>query len=187
MATDLCVYSDVKARLRLSNDNDQAILAELITACSEDIREEANRTFDVESYDEFYSGAGGNQRQLWTRQWPLVSVASLAIDGESIPQSPDGIQAGYVFQAGGGKIVLRHHHFRRGIDNIELQYSAGYATVPPDLNQACIKLVMFRFKSDAWTGMKSKAMAGETTTFDTSHMPSDVLRVVQRYKRVIPE
>jgi hypothetical protein len=191
MTGDLCVYDDVKSRLSLVNDNVEADITGLISSCSESMRQEAGRIFDVETYDEFYSGVGGRQRQLWTRQWPIVSITALYVypnygPPNGIPQSPDRVQPGYTWAPGGGKIVLIGYTFPAGSDNIELQYQAGYAPIPMDLSEACIRYVMYIFKSDSWVGMKSKAQAGETTAFITDHMPAGVLRVCQRYKKVVP-
>jgi uncharacterized phiE125 gp8 family phage protein len=194
MTGDLATLADVKAWLGLTQGADDALLARLITAASEDIRQETERVFHPSAYDEFYNGAGWEQTILVTRQWPIISVASLTIDGNQIPAQPGANQRGYVFRnsASAGKIVLAGYEFTSGSENVELAYTAGYADgsgnfLPPaDLAQAAIDLVAYRYTGKSRIGQRSKTLAGETVSFITDHYPDSVQRVIQRYRRVIP-
>ena len=167
---------------------DDGILTRLITAASEDIRQECSRRFDIEAYDEFYNGAGWGHGVLITRQWPIVSIQALIIDNRTIPAQPAPGMPGYTFtnNDSASHVTLYGYEFTRGTDNIELQYNAGYATIPADLNQACIELVGYRYSGKSRIGHKSKSLQGETVSFITAHMPDFVLRPVQRYRRVTP-
>jgi len=185
---DLCLLADVKDWLDLTVSTKDGQLTRLITAASEDIRQEASRVFDIENYDEIYSGAGWGHGILLTRHWPIVSITSLTIDNQSIPAQLGAGQRGYTWtnNDAASHVMLWGYEFTRGTDNIELLYRAGYAQLPYDLTQACIDLVAYRFLGRQRIGQKSKSIVGEVVTFQTDHMPDNVLRVVQRYKKVIP-
>lgn len=186
-AGDLCTYADVKARLRLQNDDAQQVLQDLITGASEDIRQETMRHYDVKTYTEYHSGRGVAQTQLWLRQWPVIEVTSLKIDGYVIPKAADNQSPGYwsTPDEDSSRLLLNGYYFSPGNQNIEVSYRAGYSAIPADLKQACIRLVQYRFKADEWVGQRSKSLGGEVVSFVTDHMPAEVLRVCQRYKKVI--
>ncbi len=55
---------------------------------------------------------------------------------------PGDIRSSFVFAADAGLITLSGGKFSRGVQNITLRYTAGYATTPADLEQICIELVL---------------------------------------------
>ena len=194
MTGDLCTLAEVKDWLGLTTATDDARLARLITAASEDIRQECNRSFEPANYTESHSGYGYGQVVLVTRQWPVISVASLMIDNATIPAQPSAGRPGYTIinADSAGHVVLDGYEYARGKNNIQLTYRAGYADThgvfdpPADLTQAAIDLVAYRYTGKSRIGQKSKTLAGETVTYITDHYPDSVTRVIQRYKRVIP-
>jgi hypothetical protein len=189
---DLCGLEDVKAWLGLGGaqytGQDDIILGRLITAASEDIRQETGRVYHVADYIEVRSGTGIKQVKYLTKQWPINSVSSLLLDNQTIPVSSDGIQPGYTFTNydSAGHITLVGYVFTRGVDNIRVAYNAGYRAIPGDLEQACVELVAYRFTGRGRIGHQSKSLSGETVSFVTDHYPDQVMRVIQRYKRTIP-
>jgi hypothetical protein len=167
---------------------DDGMLDRLITAASEDIRQETSRIFDIQDYVEIRSGTGGKQVKFLTKQWPINSVDHVTVDGQDIAPSTGFNQPGYTFTNydSAGHITLISSVFNRGVDNIEVGYNAGFNPIPHDLEQACIDLVAYRFTSRGRIGHKSKSLAGEVVAFVTDHYPDPVMRVIQRYKRTIP-
>ena len=166
---------------------DDNLLAGLITRASEDIRNETNRIFDAADYTEIRSGVGWGQALFIPRQTPIISVKSVSVYGRDIPpipaNSPEGT-AGFGFTD--DHIYLVGYEFTKGTDNIVVVYHAGFSVYPPDLIGACIELVSYRFKGKGRIGEASKGVAGQTTSYQTDHLPDAVARVVQRYRRVIP-
>lgn len=126
------------------------------------------------SYDEWYDG-NGNQRQF-VRNWPIVAVTAVNVNGTSIPLSGGVTQPGYVVDGSGKSIVIRtigysggtyrnaygliggNFFFARGIQNIEIQYTAGFTGIPYDLNQACIQTAAQTVIQQQVIYMKSKAL-----------------------------
>lgn len=194
MLGDLSTLQEVKDWLGLSSAADDALLTRLITAASEDIRQECNRSFHPADYVEVHGGYGYGQVILVTRQWPVISVASLTVDGAAIAARVGYSASGYVIANGdsASHVLLYGAEFTTGKDNIEIRYRAGYADShgvfdpPADLAQAAIELVAYRYTGRGRIGQKSKTLAGENVSFITDHYPEQVMRVIQRYKRVIP-
>ena len=135
------------------------------------------------AYDEFYDG-NGNQRQF-VRNWPINSVTGVYVNGTPIPASTGVTQPGYVIDGSGKSIVLRtigyaapsyrnalaviggNYFFARGIQNVEIQYTAGFSAVPYDLSLAVMQTVAQTYTQQSIIYTKSKAlpMGGGVVTY----------------------
>lgn len=184
-AGDLTSLDMVKAWLGLTDPaqtEDDALLARLISASSQYVKGWCNRDFAVQPYIEVRDGTGGNRMAL--AQAPISSVASLFINGRSIPAGDATSTPGYYLTA--HMLALNGYCFGRGSGNVVITYTAGMAVIPDDLEQACIELVGLRFRDKDRIGVVSKGMAGETTAFSQKDVPDPVRVVLDSYKRILP-
>lgn len=189
---DLTSLADVKAWLQTGQSafpaTDDAMLTRLITAASQYIQTWLNRQIAVADYQEIRDGTGG--RQLQFACFPVSAVLSLTIDGFAIPFAPPaapntGPVAGYVFSA--TQLSLRGYRFRRGAQNIVFSYTAGYASTPPEIAQACIELVALRYRERARIGEMSKSVGGgETVSYSQKDMSASIATLLQQYRAVAP-
>jgi hypothetical protein len=83
-------------------------------------------------------------------------------------------------------LMLRGWRFSHGLGNVVVSYTAGYATLPLDLAQACNELVSLRYKERPHFDMASENIGGQTTSFITKDFKPSTLMVLDRYKRVVP-
>lgn len=131
-SSDLCALADVKAWLGRSDSNSDAVLAALITRTSRQILSYLRRgNLLPRSVTELRDGTGGETLVL--RQWPVLSIQSLAIGNESIPASALPCSAGFAFEPWDGippgraqTLSLDGYYFRRGALDVEIVYRAGY-------------------------------------------------------------
>ena len=72
------------------------------------------------------------------------TLAPLTIDGQAVPQASSIGAHGYTFSA--TQLAVCGYKFCRGAQNVVVEYTAGYATAPPDIAQACIELVALRYR-----------------------------------------
>ncbi|MFZ2005891.1 MAG: hypothetical protein WB697_05440 [Stellaceae bacterium] len=186
---DLCALADVTAWLQTGQNPfpaaDDALLARLITAASQFIQSWLQRQIAVSDWIEIRDGNGG--QRLTFANTPVVNVIALAIDGLTIPPAPtDGrLGAGYVFSP--TELALRGYVFTRRAQNVVVTYTAGYASVPPDIAQACIELVCQRYRERSRTGEVSKAlMSGEAVTYSQKDMSDDIRTLLTQYQAVAP-
>ena len=179
---DLTTLADLKSWLTITSTTDDAMLARLITAASKYIQSWLNRTIASATYNETRDGNGGTR--LFLGNYPVTAVASLSIDGITIPASPGPGQPGYVFNQ--YAISVRGYTFTDDYNNVVISYTAGFASVPQELAQACIDLIALRYRERDRIGLVSKGLAGETTTFSIKDMPSSVMTILNNYKRVVP-
>ena len=162
------------------------------------------------AYDDFYDGSGTMRQPV--RNWPVVSVASVTVDGQVLPQSTSINVWGWVVDGDGQNISLRGGFnptvatfqnyryqggrygygagvqgpgFCAGIQNVEIQYTAGFFGVPYDLEMAARKTVSLNYKRRGWIGQRSQAMAAGagTVSYDTWEMDPQSERDVKYYMR----
>lgn len=155
---DLCTVAQVNSWLGQAVGADSAVIASAITNFSRYVLTRTARPYlgGFSTYSERYNGNGSHEIQL--RNYPVLSVQSLQIGTQSIPQSPDFVQFGYVVDpsgsqaavaiVGGGWIGDRAigergnwgaygnapalgqspWRFCEGISNIAVSYTAGFVT-----------------------------------------------------------
>jgi hypothetical protein len=172
----------VKAWLGLTVTSDDTLLTALITRASALMDDIMSRTLLTASYTEWRDGPGG--QFISTRNYPITAVAGVSVDGVAILPSPDALTAGYGFTP--LQVFLRDYKFTRGVQNVQLQYTAGLSAAPADVEQACIELVAFKYRGRNWIGQSSKILQGENVTFRTEDVPREVMATLKGYQRVIP-
>lgn len=182
-AGDLTTLASLEPILGLTPGNtDEALLAQLITAASGFIASWCGCGFVSQSYSETRDGSGG--RRMPFGYTPVSAVTGLAIDGIAVAPGDANATPGYYFTP--TMLYLNGFVFARGLGNVALSYTAGYATVPAEVAEACNELVAFRYRELERIGMSSKGLAGETTAFVVRDMPPSVATLLETYRRVVP-
>ena len=179
----LVALSDVEAWLDLASGNsDEALLTRLASAASSFVETWCSRTFASAAYVEPRNGNG--QTKVTPNAGPIISADAVAIDGVAIPATTVSATTSGFFLAG-RSIYLRGYCFTRGQMNVVLNYTAGYATIPADVQQAVIELVAMRYRERLRIGMSSVSAAGETTAFTIKDMPPQVATLLGQYRSVV--
>lgn len=179
---NLTTLTAVKDWMGIKGTADDALLTRLIAAASAHIETWTNRSFATQAYAELRDGTGG--QKMMFAETPVTAVSSVVVNGLPIPPYSAGSGAGYKFDS--SRIVLFGYTFGRGHNNVELNYTAGYASTPPEIEQACIELVSLRYKERDRIGHQSKSLAGETVTFMIKDFPESVRTILNNYRKVIP-
>lgn len=190
---DLTTLADVKAWLQVGAApfpaTDDSLLTRLIAAASGFIETWLHRPILSADWLEIRDGTGG--QRLAFANIPVTAVLSLTIDGLAIPPAPPpgelggGFGPGYMFTA--TELALRGFVFTRRPQNVIVTYTAGYATVPPDLAQACIELVCQRYKERSRIGEVAKSRGtSELVTFSQKDIGDDVKTILMQYRAAAP-
>lgn len=184
MSGDLTTLANVKDWLEIEADqtDDDATLSRLITAASGWLERWLNRQIRLADYDELRDGTGA--ATLVLKQYPVVAIASLAIDGRAVPAAGSATAPGY--RIVGRRVALNGYAFTRGIGNVAVSYSAGYAEVPPEIEQAAIELVARRYRGRKHTGLVSEAFAQQTTSYSQADMADETQTALEQYRNVVP-
>ncbi len=182
---DLCTVSDLAAWLPNYNHNDDTNLQGLITYGSLQILGYLNRPHILASVigalNETYDG--NDSDRLLPHYFPLIAVTGVSVDGVSLAQSTQPSLSGFVWDS--RRILLRGFTFCRGVQNVQVSYTAGYAAVPLDLRQAAIEAFALAYRQRTHIGEKSSSMGGQVTlAFDLSNIPDRSLAVFNQYRRI---
>ncbi len=185
--SQLCLLSDVKTYLGTADTNSDTVLTALITNASAFIETYCNRTFAQASYTETRNGGCGPK--MYLANGPVVTVSSLTVNNQAVPAAPDAVSYGFVWdtmmvyirrgQGGGGP-----QEFYKGFQNVQVVYTAGYASIPPDVAQACIELVASKYAKRNRIDKSSETLGQQQTqAYDLSDMPKSVKAALQAYVR----
>jgi hypothetical protein len=168
----LCALADVKAYLGIApgTTSTDAVLTTLVTNVSAAIESYCNRAFASQDYAEQRNGTGGNR--LFLAHGPVTAVASVSVDGQAIPPAV-GTGIGYLFDE--ATVYLRGYTFCRGVQNVSVTYTAGYASVPGDVAQACIEWVAYHYaKRDRIDKASETLGTQQTISYSQADMPAGV-------------
>ena len=170
------------------------LLSSIITRVSGFIEAWLNRTIAKASYTETHNGNGGNI--LTFNNYPVTAVSSVTVDGIAVLARPplgagssgvytfNGAPGGYVFDD--ANLMFSGGAFCRGFQNVTVAYTAGYATVPPAIEQAAIDTIGDYFRYIDRIGKTSQGIEGQSTAFTNIALPARALSQLQQYKRVHP-
>lgn len=157
---------------------------------------------------------GSDTARLYLRNRPIVNVSSLMINGISIGQSGAVGMSGYVIDGTGRSIALRQGiagigsspssgygsyvsgpfrsvgsglKFWKGIQNVTVQYSAGYGSTPFDIVECANKVVAQNYRRRNWVDEESRAVAsgGGSVRYRSWTIPPECQDVVDRYTRTL--
>lgn len=204
---DLTTLADVKAWLQTGQSTfpatDDALLTRLITAASQYIQTWLNRQIAlqdwIETRDGLGTGLGPRDVRYQFAVFPVSGVSSVVVDGVTIPPIPSlspappgattvssfAAQAGYLFTP--TQIVIRGYVVPQKAGCVTLRYTAGYPVTPPDLAQACIEMVVLRYRERTHIGEVSKSIGGaETVSYSQKDMTDAIKTLIQQYRIVAP-
>ncbi len=184
----LASRSTVKAMLGIASTEtfDDTKLDALIRAASVQVASECQRKFDLVNHVELYDGDG--TPSLMLRHTPVVAVNGVTIEGQSIPVEEISIGSGWVrFEDTGDynpRLRSSARVFPRGVRNIQVDYQAGYALIPADINLACQMQCAFLYTQMAKQGLVSEgnSNAGVTTAYLNEPLTPAAKRICMRYK-----
>jgi Fe-S cluster biogenesis protein NfuA len=173
----------------------QDLVARLISATSQQVETFLGYSVLQAAYTRTFNGQG--LRLMFVPDVPLVSVQSLIINGQTIPQgsAPGGTQQSG-FYNDDVSIGLIGYCFGCGFQNVTASYTAGRTTVPADLEQAMLEWMKISWSNQSQIGIGSnvKSIAsgdvkidfggeGNVTDVNVVPMPSSVYAVLGIYQR----
>ena len=169
-----------------SNADQQAILTYYINTASALCNTITMRKLKSRDLTEYYSGDGTNI--ILTNEYPITAITAVyddldrtydsdtQIDSDDLAIRPDGLAYMIVYDGGA---------FNTGIKNIKVQYTAGYTTIPYDLQQACLEIIAYYFKNTEENrfGVTSRTIGGGSVTIETNKIPDSAMAILGRYSR----
>jgi uncharacterized phiE125 gp8 family phage protein len=196
-ANDLVVLSDVKTFLNIGGTQYDAELPNFITTASDMIESRIGAVAGSPTYDEYYDGGHGNTMQIVLRHAPIQSVLTVSESYMTSwvrtlnPQPLDGTSTdtsayGYTVDLQDGLITRRAAGvacpFAAGKRNIHVVYTAGMATVPPEL-QTAAKILIKHLWEERRGGAKRPGLGGndEGSLKDEGDFPARVEEILANF------
>lgn len=167
----------------------------IINAISAAVEEFCRRKLAKATYtSELHTGLA-NQQYLYPHQWPIVSVASVKLDGTAVTEDTDyaAIDTSkwvkHKISSGVWVALFLGDTWESDPKGIELTYDAGYILpgktgtrdLPYDLEQAAIKLVLGDYLHRGKQAISQESFAGLSLSFD--RWPADVMHTLRKHQK----
>ena len=204
MPTAIASVSEIKVFAAIQTDNQDSVIASLISPCLQAIGNFCNRNFQSHIITEYRDGNDGVGIML--ANYPITTLSGLTVDDVAIPKSVNGLP-GYIAYSGGRRVTLKGYRFTRGSRNVAMTLTAGYGDGsmpdgsdimpwPDDLKLALMMFVAVRLKERTRLGVGTQAMAGQTVTYtdatsgtsgSSQGIPSAARIILENYMNTVPE
>lgn len=154
--------------------------AAIIGACGKDFRQHI-------IVGELHDGDGSGLLDL--NQTPILSVSALSIDGQAVDVSEIKVYPQYLRLLDGDEYQprLRAHTrvFSRGVQNVSVSYTAGYASIPIRIVEACCLQVVFLQNVGNKQGVSSESnqVAQTSTIYSEAALAPAVRDICSRYRK----
>lgn len=177
---DLITVASAKEHLGITATTWDAVLQTLVTRVSGMVERYCDRTFASTAYTEDYDGDGSEV--LLTRQSPIVSVTSVHDDQNREFTSATLIQTtDYYVDTAKAAIKLIGGRFSRGVGNVRVAYTAGYASTPDAVAISVADIVGLYFNRRRSGGIASQSLGGQSTSW-LGDWPADIVAALEVYK-----
>lgn len=170
----------------LGTGKDDDLIEDLLDQVSKTIESFCDRTFDSDTYTEYFDGKGS--AWLHPTYYPITSVTGIWDDTEwSWGASTEISDSEYRVSNDGRFVLLKNTYFGDFRENIKITYVAGYTTIPNDLKLACIEETVRRYKRRQEVDVTGRTMEDGSTTVMAGDMLPQTKDVLKRYrnKRIV--
>ncbi len=176
----LVTWATVKDQLNLE-DSEQTRAELVINAASETANRYAQRTLGAADYTEDIDGTG--TRSVFVAQFPVNSLTAVYLDSDRAFGSDTEV-TDYVLYSDIGKLTRPEAYWTKGVQNVRVEYNAGYASVPAEIQLAVLEVVAYNWRRIASQSIGVRSMSGEgvQTEFELT-VPTNAQRVFESYRR----
>jgi uncharacterized phiE125 gp8 family phage protein len=189
MSVDAAAWTTVancKLQLGISDSTQDAFIESLVNRSYKILETYLGRQIKSQTLTEYYDGPKDNaQDSLLLNVFPIISITSIYDDLDRIWADSSLLDpANYVVYKERGIVKLYRNEgfFQQGIQNIKVVYTAGYATIPGDIEDAGIQMVEHMFNRARTAGFQSQSLGGKSETYDNDEIPAAVKRVLRNYR-----
>jgi hypothetical protein len=190
--TELTTLPVALSWLSMTADDANSTVARLITAISAQIQQFVSYQFSSQDYNKFFNGR--NTQSISLPDYPITAVTLVAIWGRSIPARVNR-NPGFVHDSK-RVMVDKPWCFEKGLQNIRVMYTAGYATIPPDVEQAALMWLKATYDAlDIGANVRRYEAGGTRVEYSNTSavgggyiipMPPQVWAILQPFQRVTP-
>jgi hypothetical protein len=183
----LVTLANTKTFLGISDNTKDAVLNILINAISDYIENYCGRTFASTVYtDEEYDGNAAYEMRL--KNFPIIIPPDVIMHRNNSWDSSDDWETvdsdDYWVDEDTG-IITKNTVFHKGKQNYRFTYTAGYATIPNDIQYACMVMVSEALSRKDNTGLKAESLGDHSVTYmdviEQNQVVKDILNGYRDY------
>jgi len=161
---DLTTLNAVKEALEITTGSDDTYLTNLIKRVSQFIEHYCDREFTAQDIEEIFDGTG--TKTYLTQQYPINSITALSRRTSSLKVDDwDAITSTYFFDKAKRGEIVYVNGFSNNTLGYKLEYNAGYATIPDDLEQAAIDLIAYYYNNRKSKNTDSESIGDYSVTY----------------------
>jgi hypothetical protein len=179
----LITLEALKDFLKEDGTDHDKVLGVFINSVSEEFEGYLERTLNKTLYTDLYFDGDG-EVEYFLPNWPVSGTFTITEDDVVLTE---GIDDDFMLYAEKGKIV-RNGVWLKGYKTLKVTYTAGYETIPKDIQLACMKWCAWEFqqhKQKRWgETSRTDPDAGSVSTFRESEVWKEINRVIKKYRRV---
>jgi hypothetical protein len=174
----LTTVADVKETLGIaSGDNSKNnLIIRKINQATQMIEGYCQRRFKQTNYVEYYSGGGGDQ--LLLRNCPVITSEPFSVQARATVRNNDdfntvGTDLYFIDENAG--IINAIASFYGRWDEYKVTYTAGFATIPDDIAEACATLAAYLVTDPSTSAFIAKKREGSREVQYTQGSKADLL------------
>jgi hypothetical protein len=183
MSATLCSLDDVKNFLGIKgavSEDDELIesLCERITTIFTNYC--GLSSFFSANYTEYHDGT--DTKYLFPKNFPITYVTAVYVDQDWL--FDEAYTTGLYKVVNDRYIVMRDDIIPVGDQNVKIEYTAGFSTIPYDLKQAAVEEVARKFKRRKEIDVESKTLQDGTANYIKDSMLNSTKEVLKIYRRM---
>ena len=185
MSDVLTTLPAVKEYLGITVSTYDTLIEGFIHRATDMIENYCSRHFRAADYTEYHDGRG--LAELYPNEYPVNSVSHIYDDPDWVWGTDTEVDSDDYRIRDNAVIVLKSGTFSDDVQNIKLEYNAGYSTIPEDLAQACIEQCAWMFRQSAegasLLGVTAKSHADGSVSYTAQDLLPQVRRVLEKYRK----
>lgn len=188
-ATELLSLANLKVYLQITSSDKDAILTDIKDFVEDFCKKYTGKDFLVTSYTIYRDG--DNTRTLNVEQYPITAITSIHKDANRSFGSDTLIPTASIITNdseswASGIIELYDDTFTRGIKNIKVILSAGYSTIPQDLQFAVAEICarVYTMQDKRLFGQITQTVGQRTLSLDMEALPKRAKATLDRYRSI---
>lgn len=184
---NLCSLDDLKTFLEITDDTQDEHLANLILRATAFVETYCRRQFAEREHTDWFTGDG--TREVRLSQYPVVSLSVVqdVYVAQAFNYGASDEHEDWECDLGAGILTLLGDKFHAWPPKgYKVVFVAGYDPIPEDLRQVCVELAAAKFylKDSQRSGVASKTVGGQTTTFRPDDLSPAQKEVLEFYSGV---
>ena len=181
----LCTTANVKSYIGVSVSTHDTLIGLLIDSVSSFIETYTGRTYAAAEFTEYFDG---NACEFILKNRPVDDSPAPVVSYNNGTQATPNWQVvsaeDYVINREAGIIVSTYGKLPTGSQNIKIVYTAGYATIPADLELLAKQLTAKAFEQRKAQGIGRESLGGASIDWKSELTPEQT-HILSAYSNIV--